>query len=357
MLPAMRALLLAFLLMASAQAATATGFDGRSSVVERLPALDGLDQVIFGSGPAPTREGAFGVLLVDGSWLPAVAVAAAAKSDYLLVRGPLGDLDLPLEVVAGWGAPPPAAGEGDVVLVESGPLAGRVQSLRDGRLAFRSALDPEPLDLPLADVRGARLGNPLRKPAGVRLRAVLDPAAPGLDLIVAGDGLALAAAPQVRISPAVFASLVLRVEGGRRVYLSDLTPAAVNEEGLFGVVWKHTRDRALQGGPLRLGGALHAKGLAVHSAATLRWDLAGAYVRLRAEAGICDSVAPEGDVVAVLRGDGRELWRARVRGGDAPRHLDLDLSGIAAVELRVECGERFDIGDHFVLADAQLIRK
>lgn len=357
----MRLARLAFLCLcfcATAHAATVTGFDGRVSTPERLPPLVDLDSVVLGNGPVPLASGTLGVQLVDGSWLPAEAVVAGSKPDHLLVRGPFGTLELPLEAVAGWGDPPPPAPErDDAILVESGLLAGRVNGLRNGTLTFLSALDPEPLALPLDEIRGARLGNPVRQPNGLRLRATTDPGRPGLDLVVAGDGLALAAVPAVRLDSATLGALVLRVEGGRRVYLSDLAPASTREDGLFGVVWPSTRDRALDGGPLRLGGVLRAKGLVVHSAATLGWKLGGGYVRLRAEVGISDSVAPEGDCVAVLRGDGRELWRARVRGGEPIRRLDLDLAGIALLELAVETGERYDIGDHLVLADAQLIRK
>jgi hypothetical protein len=350
--------LLALLLVAVAQAATITGFDGRGTTVERLPALTEVDSVVFGSGPIPLADGPLGVLLVDGSWLPADALLAGSKPDCLLVRGCFGVLELPLEVVAAWGDPlPEAPASGDVVLVESGLLAGRVQGLAGGVLAFRSPLDPEPLSLQLSDIRAARLGNPARRPNGLRLRATTDPGKPGLDLLVTADGLALAAAPLVRVDPAALGALVLRVEGGRRVYLSDLVPGTVDESGMFGVVWPFTRNQALNGGPLRLGGVLRAKGLVVHSVATLRWPLAAAYLHLRAEVGISDSVAPEGDCVAVLRGDGRELWRARVRGGEPVRRLDLDLGGVTELELTVEAGERFDIGDHLVLADAQLVKK
>ncbi len=352
-----QALLLAIFCAAAAHAATVTGFDGRVATTERLPPLADIDGVVLGSGPVPMAAGTLGVLLVDGSWLPAEAVVAGSRPDHLLVRGPFGPLELPLEAVAAWGDPPPAPGKGDVVLVESGLLAGRLNGLRDGTLSFLSALDPEPLALPLGEIRGARLGNASRRPDGLRLRATIDPATPGLDLIVAGDGLALAAAPAARVDATTLGSLVLRVEGGRRVYLSDCTPASSREEGLFGVVWPSARDRAIDGRPLRLGGVLRAKGVVVHSAAVMGWKLDGGYVRLRAEVGICDSVAPEGDCVAVLRGDGRELWRARVRGGEPVRRLDLDLGGVALLELAVETGERFDIGDHLVLADAQLIRR
>ena len=193
--------------------------------------------------------------------------------------------------------------------------------------------------------------------AGPRLRAQPDPARPPLDLVLIDGVPALAAMPAVRLDPAALGGLALRVEGGHRAYLSDLPLAEVRDEGLFGVVWPHRLDRAIAGGPIRVGGLRHAKGVAVHSVARLGWDLGGGYARLRALAGIDDAVAPEGDLVAVLEGDGRELWRARIRGGERPLPLDLDVSGVKRLTLRVDAGERHDIGDHLDLADAWLVRR
>lgn len=335
---------------------SASGAD-RVRVGTRELALADLDRVVLGEGAPGSGEGGLGVLLADGSWLPAMAIAAATRPDRLAVRSPLGALELPLDAVAGWGDPLPAPGEGDVVVLAGGQVAGRVQGLRDGILRLQSALDPEPLALPVAEVRAARLAVTPRRPTGLRLRAVTTPGRPPLDLVLGAGGVALAALPDVALDARALGGQELRVEGGRRVYLSDLAPAAVREEGMFGVVWPHARDRALDGSPLRLGGVEHAKGLTVHSVAELRWTLARAHLRLRALAGIADQVAPEGDCIAALRGDGRVLWRARLRGGEAPRPLDLDLSGIDELVLTIEAGERHDIGDHVVLADAQVIRK
>jgi hypothetical protein len=353
-------------------AATATAWDGR--VVEgelsggtpsgltiggNAVALADIDRLVLASGPAPSVTATLGLLLADGSWLPATAIAAADKPDRLRVDGPLGALEIPLEAVSGWGdpSPPAALASGDAVLVEAGLLPGRVEGLRDGVLRFRSQLDPEPLALPVAEVRGLRLAAAVAKPAGGRLRLRLAPGQPPLDLVPAGDGVALAAAPTVRLPAERLGGAELRVEGLRRAYLSDLAPATVEEPGMFGVVWPHARDGAIGGGPLLLAGSLHQKGLTAHAPSRLAWRLDRAYVRLRAQAGIADQVAPEGDCVAVLLGDGRELWRARLRQGEAPRRLDLDLAGVAVLELRLEAGERHDIGDHAVFADAQLIRR
>ena len=89
MLPAMRAAL-TILLAAGLHAATATGFDGSSREAPGLGALGdlaALDTVVLASGPAPVASGGLGVALIDGSWLPAAAIAAADAPDHLLVRG------------------------------------------------------------------------------------------------------------------------------------------------------------------------------------------------------------------------------------------------------------------------------
>jgi hypothetical protein len=152
------------------------------------------------------------------------------------------------------------------------------------------------------------------------------------------------------------AGIRARVEGPRRTYLSELTPSVVEDRGAFGVVWPWQRDRDLDGAPIRLGGRWHPRGITVHSEARLQWPLKGQFLRLRGECGIADVVAPEGDCVAIIAGDGRELVRHRARSGAAPLVLDLDLSGVQLLELRVELGERHDIGDHLVIADGTLVR-
>ncbi len=328
------------------------------------------------SGPsAPSTQEQrrrMGVWLADGGWLPVArlgeAVAADGKSspaDALLATGPLGELVLPLGAVLGWGMELPPAGDGksDQVVLASGPLQGRVLGIAGGKLRFESPLNPQPLELPLAEVVGMRLAVPARPPRGVVLSVSLDPARPPLVLLPAPN-LPLAAAPGVALADAagaaaptsLLANARLRVEGGRRVYLGSLKPARVEESGAFDIVWHWRSDSDLDGGPLMLGGTRYAHGISVHSKAILAWELGGGYTRLRALVGIADLVAPEGNCSAALVGDGKVLWsRDSVKGTDKPQPIDLDVQGVRTLELRVDFGARYDIGDHLTLADAWVL--
>lgn len=359
-------------------AATVAALDGRMLSGETLTiepkagtvtvggvtvALADCDWLETGTGTGIDLPGSagkrLGLWLVDGSWLPVTSIAAGTKDHELTVNGALGAFTVPLTAVRGWGtgtALPGDEGKDDQVLLDSGPVVGRVEGLVAGRLVLRSALDPEPLKLALDQIRGVRLAVPLRPAKGVRLAATLDELHPPLRVLPAAGGFALASVPQVTLG-AVLAPVRLRIEGGRRVYLSELDPASVEETGAFGVVWPHQRDRNLDESPLRLGGVRYERGVAVHSQARLSWNLTGVYTRLRALSGIADLVGDQGDCAASLSVDGMVVWsKDSVRGGEKPQIIDLDLTGAKKLELKVEYGARYDIADHFVLADAYLIK-
>jgi hypothetical protein len=308
-----------------------------------------------------------GLWLSDGSWLPVATLGPAASDDAIQVQGVLGALTLPLASLRGWsiGAELPGAREGaeaDVVQLDSWVVTGRVDGLRAGKLVLRSDLDPnKPLELAIEQIRALRLSVPARPAKGMRLSVSLSEAHAALRVVVAASGtfdqaLGLAAAPQVALGKALLPAR-LRLEGGRRVYLSETTPDQVVEEGAFGVVWPWSRDRNLDGSPLKLGGVRYDRGIVVHSKALLAWNLNGGYTRLRALVGIADIVADQGDCAASLIADGKELWhRDSIKGGDKPIPLDLDLGGVHRLELHVDYGARYDIGDHLALADSYLVK-
>ncbi len=361
--------------LAALAGATATPFDGPpvsapeatfagADVVlggSRVP-LAGCDRLLLGTTPAATTAplaARSGVWLVDGSWLPADSVTAAAVPDAILVRGPLGaGVVLPLAKVLGWGAalPPAAANGDDMVQVASGTMQGRVQGISGGALALTSALSPDkPLALKIDDLIAARLANSAVAARGLWLSVELDPDKPPLKLLPL-PGLPLAAVPSVT-TDAVLANRELRVEGGRRAYLSDLAPASVEEKGAFDVTWHWKADASLDGGAIRLGGVRYAHGVSTHSACTMSWALDGAYVRLRALVGIADEVRPEGDCAVTISADGKALWtRSSVAGTQKPEAIDLDLAGAKTLVLKVDFGARYDIGDHLTLADAWLLK-
>lgn len=318
-------------------------------------ALADCDRIRLGGGGAPALATArLGLWLADGGWLPIERIEAAAGADQVAVRGPLGALVLPLSAVRGWGETLPAGGERDQVVVASGAYAGRIDGIADGRLRFASEGLGE-LQLPLGDVLGLRIAGADRAPRGLHLALAIDAAHPPL-LLLPGPRPRLAAAPEAELA-AWPASCELRVEGGRRVHLSQLDPASVQEEGAFGVTWKHRRDANLEGGPIRLDGRTWARGLSLHSQCELGWALDGRYERLRALVGIAEEVGGEGDCTVVISGDGTPLWKTdRLVGGARAVAVDVPLTGVKTLTIAVGFGGRYDIGDRVTLADAYLVK-
>ncbi|MFM2092160.1 MAG: hypothetical protein RLZZ127_2649 [Planctomycetota bacterium] len=322
---------------------------GTASAAGRALRLADLDRIDLPLA-LPAAPGA-GLWLADGGWIPGT-VRAAAGDDRIVVDGPWGAFTIPLAAVRAWGDAPAEGAREDELVLDGGVLRGRVEGIRGGAVVVRSVLKPDPV--PLDRIRGLRLAVAVRPPRGTVLTVQPDPERPPL-AVTFRDG---AWRPAAALDGALPAGdgVPVRVEGPRRGYLSELTPALVEDRGAFGVVWPWQRDRDLDGGALRLGGRLFPRGIAVHSEARLQWPLKGQFARLRGALGIADLVAPEGDCIAVIAGDGRELLRHRARGGEPPLPLDIDLAGIQVLELRVEQGERHDIGDHLVIADGTLVR-
>jgi hypothetical protein len=319
-----------------------------------------------GSGPpAAAPPETLVAALNDGGVLPVTRVTSDADDTITLAAG-AGRLSLPLGVVTAWGplgvlAARPAAQ--DLVVLDRGPLLGAIQGLQGGRLLMKTSLSDDPVSLPLGQVQALRLAQPSRTPSGPHLAVALVPGCQPL-LLAPVWPPALALDPATPLDPAIVASPLFAarrcvVRGGRRTYLSTLAPAAVAEEGAFGVVWPHARDANLDGTPCFLGGVHYDRCLVVHSKARLTWRLDGGYERFHALVGISDALGAEGDCDVRIEGDGRVLWEHRgITGGAAPLPCDLTgLDGVVELVLVVDYGGRYDIGDHLVLADVWLARR
>ena len=296
-----------------------------------------------------------GVLLLDGSWLPVSALAAAGQ-DSVQIVSPLGTMTLELGQVIAWGEPAwvlaKATSNADQVQVGEEVYRGEINTINNGELEI-NVTGIGPVAVPLEQVKGMRLRGAITPPKGVVLAPRLDPAQPPV-FVRPGPELRLAAVPEVVVD---LPPGRMRVHGGRRVWLADLTPSAVQEEGAFGVTWPHSVNENLDGGPISLRGQRIENGLVVHSKAELTWQLKGQFTALSVLIGIEDSVGQEGDCGAALLVDGKVAWEATsVRGGEEPIPVRLDLSAAKTLTLRVSFGERYDIGDHLTLADAWLLR-
>ncbi|MFW5882008.1 MAG: NPCBM/NEW2 domain-containing protein [Planctomycetota bacterium] len=342
--------------------------DGTSVIAgERRFALRDVDWLATGPGiPAPPVAASPGVavLLCDGSWLPVERIAVGGP-DALAVESPLGALELTLEQCLGWGPVPwleaarrtqdGAAAATDRLLLAKEELTGLVQGIAGGQLRFAPDFAPDQvLDVAFDEVLGLCLREPARPPQRLYLRGRLRSLAPPL-AILPGPELRLAGEPDHVLQALPAGRLI--VEGGRRVWLSQLAPKDVEEEGAFGVTWHHATDRNIDGTPLILDGRRYERGLVVHSQARLTWALNGAYTRFSSLVGISDTVGREGDCTVHLLVDGAEVWSQRVRGGQDPHQVAFTLAGAEQLELRVAFGKRYDIGDHVALAGAWLARE
>lgn len=304
------------------------------------------------------------VLLADGSWLPGAGLHSD-EADRLTLTTPLGEQTLALgDHLLGWGSPAwldrasaePAA---DIVVfrTEQGPtrLPGTVMGISDGQLEFE-ARDLGLLQKPLADVLGLRLRMPLRPAAEPLLLTELLPGFPLCAFTPAAGGLQLAA---VDGPLAQLPTGWLLVDAARRVWIEDvpLIEEELVEEGAFGVVWEHRFGRNIDGSPLVLAGKRSEHGVVAHAKARLVWRLDGRFTRFRARLGIPDLLGREGDCIVRLATEQGVLHEvARLRGGDAPHRIDLDVSGAERLIWEIDFGQRYDIGDHVALADAWFLR-
>jgi hypothetical protein len=94
---------------------------------------------------------------------------------------------------------------------------------------------------------------------------------------------------------------------------------------------------------LQVGGQFFERGLFAHAPAKHVLDLGGHGKRFRSAYGLQDG--HDGSVVFVVRGDGRELFRSPLVRDHKLRKIDVDVSGVQALELSVEDGGDGSRGD------------
>jgi NPCBM/NEW2 domain len=152
---------------------------------------------------------------------------------------------------------------------------------------------------------------------------------------------------------------------GKIVYLSDLKPESVTWSPYFRTektlpsieqFYAPRQDRNFESNPLQLAGTEYSKGLAIRSRTEVVYRLPGSFTRLNALTGIDDSVRPQGNVRLVIRGDNNVLLDVTVAGTDAPKPIDLDLSGVRRLTVLVDFGNRAGFGDHLDLCNARIIK-
>lgn len=152
---------------------------------------------------------------------------------------------------------------------------------------------------------------------------------------------------------------------GKIIYLSDLKPESIAWTPLFSTAktfsslqqfYAPRLDRNFESNPLQVAGTEYSKGLAIHSRTEINYRLPGSFNRLKAVAGIDDSVRPHGNVRLVIRGDNKTLLDTFIVGTDDPKPIDLDISGMRRLNIFVDFGNQVGFGNNLDLCNARITK-
>src|SRR6266571_5302048 len=112
-------------------------------------------------------------------------------------------------------------------------------------------------------------------------------------------------------------------------------------------------DLGVAGKPISIGGKHFIRGVGTHAASLLRVDLGGKASRFFAQVGVDDGAGGQGSVKFIVSGDGKDLWRSGLLTGGKPAiPVDVNISGVRVLTLRVTDGEDGTGSDHADWADA-----
>ncbi|MGD9644990.1 MAG: NPCBM/NEW2 domain-containing protein [Pirellulales bacterium] len=341
--------------------------------------LAAADLVWWGTPVEPARGPL--VLLADGSLL-AANVEAVGREQVTIESPTFGELEVPLAEVAAVALAPPGttarrdrwldelravAGDTDELWLDNGDrLKGILKSVRPEAVELETDIGPATIEIARV---AAIVFNPAlaarHEPKG--LRALLG-LADGSLLVV--DELSLKPAGKDKprlaqittlggISGTAAAAEVVYLQplGGRVDYLSDLQPQSYRHIPYLTVEWPYRADRTASGNWLRAAERWWPKGLGMHSAARLTYDLRPEHQRFEAELAIDAEAGPRGSVVCRVYVDNQERFVSEVvRGGAAPVNVSVDVRGGKRVSLIVDFADRADELDYADWLSARLVR-
>jgi len=238
-------------------------------------------------------------------------------------------------------------------------VSGVLERIDGDRLQF--IYQDKSRTLPLAQVEGLVLAARPDPPAdGLRSSFLL----PG-DVTVAGRWKNIEAdawtvetdwGQELKLTPNEVREI--RFQGGKMTHLSDLQPSKVEETPFFGRPSPWQRDAGLTGGPLKIDGRTHERGIAVHSRSELTYDLDGHYETFEVLVGFDDEARGKGRVDCRIFADDKELYANPDLRADAPPvALKLSVASASQLRLLVDFGPDQDVGDRLIWANARLYRE
>jgi hypothetical protein len=237
-------------------------------------------------------------------------------------------------------------------------LDGVLQSLDEKRVTFRWQDGEREIQLALA---GALVLAASQLPATPREKLAAVCGADSSRLVgelraLSPDSVTLASPSLGMVAVPLDTVAVVDALWGHGVFVSELEPVTVAEAGWFGTRFPWRRDASVSSRPLTLRGRVFERGLGVHSRSLLAYALDKKFSLLTGVIGLDDDGGAAGRVQFVVRGDGRELFRATVSGADAPKPLRVSVAGAERLELLVDFARDEDTGDRADWANLRLVR-
>ena len=143
----------------------------------------------------------------------------------------------------------------------------------------------------------------------------------------------------------------------RLVYLDERTVAAEKYVGYIGEPRPFHKNETVEGHWFRLSGQEYDRGLGTESRTLLAYRVEPGDLRFQASVGLDDRAGPLGNVVFKVNVDGKERFKSppmSVR--DAPKSIDIDITGAKIIVLITEFGERGNVRDVADWVEARIIR-
>jgi hypothetical protein len=272
------------------------------------------------------------------------------------------------ELAAQWAKITASEATGDLIVIhKKGALdyqAGGLGDITDTTVAF--TLDDEKLAVKRSKVAGVVYYHSAGNELPDSICQLVDAAGSRLEVAEAKlDGGSLEvttpAGLKRELPLAQVAALTARVQ-----YLSDLEPESASWLGYVSGPnvpenvkrWFRPRfNEAADGGELKIGGTVFAKGIAMSSRTELVYRLPpGDFKRLTAMAGIDARARPAGVVRLVIFGDDKTLLEHDVVGSQEPLAIDLDLTGVSRLKIIADFGSGGEVMDLFDLCDARILQ-
>ncbi len=240
------------------------------------------------------------------------------------------------------------------------PVPGRVLGIEGDSLLFRFQEDDRRIKLD--KVAGIVLAANRPRPPQVTayhhtLSLVSDSAIPGSWKSLKENDATFETLWGQSLSLSIDDIIELSVRNGRLVSLVDLEPAAVEQVPFFDRVVPYRVNQSLSGGPLRMRDQTYEQGLSVQARTVLHYDLAARFQKFLGVVGFDHPAGDIGRAAVRVLGDDRVLFEnPDFSGTDAPRKLDLDVTGVRRLSLEVDFGENQDVGDRIIWGNPRLLR-